>query len=66
MMPVCQWCNVGFKRPMTRGRIPNYCKQGHRQRAYEERVILRRIEEALSNECASDISSSRVQHPDGF
>jgi len=43
----CWWCGVAFAQPNARGPVPRYCCKGHRQRAYEERVVQRRIDAAL-------------------
>lgn len=34
---VCEWCGVEFVRRGQRGPVPRYCKDSHRQRAYEAR-----------------------------
>ena len=36
-MLICKWCGKEFERTNNRGPIPKYCKQSHRQRAYEKR-----------------------------
>jgi hypothetical protein len=40
----CEWCDAEFRRPSPIGPAPKYCKQSHRQRAYEERTFIRRSE----------------------
>jgi hypothetical protein len=45
-MLVCAWCGRTFAQPNAYGPVPKYCRKAHRQRAYEERVALRRIAEA--------------------
>lgn len=41
----CEWCYQVFERPNSLGPIPKYCKQAHRQRAYENQQIWKAIEE---------------------
>ena len=33
----CSWCGEGFVASNKRGPVPEYCRNSHRQRAYEER-----------------------------
>jgi hypothetical protein len=40
---VCAWCGRKFERKNPKGPIPRYCRQGCRQRAYEDRRLNRRL-----------------------
>jgi len=36
---ICEWCDEPFARLSIHGRIPKFCRQSHKQRAYEHAKI---------------------------
>ncbi|MFF5977196.1 hypothetical protein ACFY7C_37490 [Streptomyces sp. NPDC012769] len=54
---LCAWCGSPVEQPAT-GRSRDYCRRSCRQRAYEERLVAKRIAEAVE---AHQVSSRDQQ-----
>ena len=46
--PRCEWCGWPVDRPKSVGRMPRYCRQSCRQRAYEARQTRAEVDAVLA------------------
>ena len=54
----CAWCGAWFT-PKARGRPPRFCRDSHRQRAFEHRREEKRAQDAASQALGRDLADAK-------